>query len=197
MASIPSFKQVPQLGRDWSGLPGSGPSHFCKGRPQVLLCPPTRGRGWRLARARREVWAKAPGASRIRVVCAYPSPLLLLALSNHPKGWLSDISLPLFPPVSSLSTRSSMFIAWKIWSSSSPWSMCRSQTACYSECSHAVGVPHLHPCQLPATLAQPSQTAMKSDLSGREQNRGKYSETSLDEITEHSEPGHLVQGRVQ
>lgn len=179
------------------GCLAQGPPIFARGDPRFCSVPQlgAGGGGWH-----------GPGGRFGQRLLGHPGlglcvhthlPLLLLALSNHPKGWLSDISLPLFPPVSSLSTRSSMFIAWKIWSSSSPWSMCRSQTACYSECSHAVGVPHLHPCQLPATLAQPSQTAMKSDLSGREQNRGKYSETSLDEITEHSEPGHLVQGRVQ
>ena len=171
----PGFCSVPPLGARGGGWHGWGGKlgRRCLGHPGIVL----------------------------RVHPCLPS--LLLALRSHSEGWLSDVSLLLLPPASSSSTRSSMCTAWKIWSSSSPWSTCRSQTACYSECPWAMGTPPATSIPIaPGLLASQPPLLSPTKLPGNQtwvgkQKRRKYSETSSCEITEHSGPGYLVQAGGQ
>lgn len=71
-------------------------------------------------------------------MCVCPCLPWFLPALGQPPGLL-----PL--PASSSSTRSSTCTAWRTWSSSSPWSTCRSQTLCSSKCPAPCEHPSPHP----------------------------------------------------
>lgn len=94
--------------------------------PWLCSLRPAGGRRWRLALGGEGAPGQGARASWDSM-CVCPCLPWFLPALGQPPGLL-----PL--PASSSSTRSSMCTAWRTWSSSSPWSTCRSQTLCSSKC---------------------------------------------------------------
>ena len=157
---------------------GTGSRHMAQepsllaGRDPRFCSVPALGAEGKVWHGLRGRLGECAGASWNRAVCASLVAITPSDPESPPQG-LAFRCVPPFPPASSSSTRSSMCTAWKIWSSSSPWSTCRSQTAYYSEClvpweHRPTSIPIIpRAAHLPTTHPSPSQAAKEPDLSGR------------------------------